>query len=292
MRFVIVTGLSGSGKTSALKHMEDMGFFCVDNLPPTLLPRFADICFDSNNIDQVAVGIDIRGREFFSGLLDAFDYMDHNSYAFEVLFLFADDDELVRRYNFTRRVHPLAVGGRLMEGIKREKDLLIDLSSRATVKIDTSKMNSKALAEVLNRYYGDGQAPEDTLRITVVSFGFKRGIPHDTDMVFDARFLPNPYNLESLRTHSGLEPEVRQYLDGFKETAEFNQRIYDFLSFILPQYHKSGKHNLVVAIGCTGGMHRSVATAQALADRLKAEGKQVFVEHRDLETEKQVQQNK
>ncbi len=292
MRFVIVTGLSGSGKTSALKHMEDMGFFCVDNLPPTLLPRFADICFDSNNIDRVAVGIDIRGREFFSGLLDAFGYMDHNNYSFEVLFLFADDDELVRRYNFTRRVHPLAVGGRLMEGIKREKDLLIDLSSRATVKIDTTKMNSKTLAEVLNRYYGDGQAPEDRLRITVVSFGFKRGIPHDTDMVFDARFLPNPYNVESLRAHSGLEEDVRKYLDGFKETAEFNQKIYDFISFILPQYHKSGKHNLVIAIGCTGGMHRSVATAQALADRLQAEGKQVFVEHRDLETEKQVQLSK
>lgn len=292
MRFVIITGLSGSGKTSALKHMEDMGYFCVDNLPPTLLPRFADICFASTTIDKVAIGIDIRGREFFSGLLAAFGYMEENNFQYEILFLFADEDELVKRYNFTRRLHPLAEGGRLLEGIRKEQELLFDLSSRASVKIDTTSMNSKTLGELLSRYYGNGAAPESNLLITVVSFGFKRGIPNDTDMVFDARFLPNPYNIAELRTHSGLESCVRDYLYGFEQTREFSERLYDFISFILPQYHKSGKRHLVVAIGCTGGMHRSVATAQALADRLLVEGKHVFVEHRDLETEKQVQLSK
>ena len=292
MRFVIITGLSGSGKSSALKHMEDMGYFCVDNLPPTLLPRFADICFASTTIDKVAIGIDIRGREFFSGLLAAFGYMEEKNFQYEILFLFADEDELVKRYNFTRRLHPLAEDGRLLEGIRKEKELLFDLSSRASVKIDTSSMNTKTLGELISRYYGSGESPEASLRITVVSFGFKRGIPNDTDMVFDARFLPNPYNIAERRTHSGLEPCVRDYLCEFEQTREFNDRLYDFISFILPQYHKSGKRHLVVAIGCTGGMHRSVATAQALADRLLAEGKQVFVEHRDLETESKVQLSK
>lgn len=292
MRFVIITGLSGSGKTSALKHMEDMGYFCVDNLPPTLLPRFADICFDSSTIDKVAIGIDIRGLEFFSGLLAAFGYMEEKNFQYEILFLFADEDELVKRYNFTRRLHPLAEDGRLVEGIRKEQELLFDLSSRASVKIDTTNMNSKTLGSLLSRYYGSGVSPQDDLRITVVSFGFKRGIPNDTDMVFDARFLPNPYNIAELRTHSGLEDCVREYLMGFEQTREFNDKLYDFISFILPKYHKSGKRHLVVAIGCTGGMHRSVATAQALADRLLAEGKQVFVEHRDLESEKQVQLSK
>ncbi|MBR3750705.1 MAG: RNase adapter RapZ [Clostridia bacterium] len=292
MRFVIITGLSGSGKTSALKHMEDMGYFCVDNLPPTLLPRFADICFDSSTIDKVAIGIDIRGLEFFSGLLAAFGYMEEKNFQYEILFLFADEDELVKRYNFTRRIHPLAEDGRLVEGIRKEQELLFDLSSRASVKIDTTNMNSKTLGSLLSRYYGSGVSPQDGLRITVVSFGFKRGIPNDTDMVFDARFLPNPYNIAELRTHSGLEDCVREYLMGFEQTREFNDKLYDFISFILPKYHQSGKRHLVVAIGCTGGMHRSVATAQALADRLLAEGKQVFVEHRDLESEKQVQLSK
>ena len=170
MRFVIITGLSGSGKSSALKHMEDMGYFCVDNLPPTLLPRFADICFASTTIDKVAIGIDIRGREFFSGLLAAFGYMEEKNFQYEILFLFADEDELVKRYNFTRRLHPLAEDGRLLEGIRKEKELLFDLSSRASVKIDTSSMNTKTLGELISRYYGSGESPEESLRITVVSF--------------------------------------------------------------------------------------------------------------------------
>lgn len=286
MRFVIVTGLSGSGKTGALKHLEDMGFFCVDNLPPVLLPRFADMCFTGSTMEKVALGIDIRGREFFSGLLDAFKYMDDNRYAFEVLFLYAAEDELVKRYNFTRRSHPLAVGGRLLEGIRKEKELLVDLSARATVSIDTTNTQLKELGEILYQYYGDGEAAQDRLRLTIVSFGFKRGIPSDTDMMFDARFLPNPYNVEELRAHSGLEPEVRAYLDQFPEVTEFYNRLYDFISFVLPLYHRSGKRTLVVAVGCTGGMHRSVATVGYLAQRFRSQGNQVYVEHRDLEYEK------
>lgn len=286
MRFVIVTGLSGSGKTGALKHMEDMGFFCVDNLPPALLPRFADMCFTGSTMEKVAVGIDMRGREFFAGLPDAVKYMEDNRYEFEVLFLYASEEELVKRYNFTRRAHPLAVGGRLLEGIRREKELLTDLSYRATVKIDTTNLKLKDLGELLYSYYGDGEPVQDRLRLTVVSFGFKRGIPSDTDMMFDARFLPNPYNIEELRHHSGLENDVRAYLMQFPEVTEFCDRLFEFISFVLPYYHRSGKRNLVVAIGCTGGMHRSVATAQIIAERFRAAGKQVFVEHRDLEYEK------
>ena len=286
MRFVIVTGLSGSGKTGALKYMEDMGYFCVYNLPPALLPRFADMCFTGSTMEKVAVGIDIRGREFFSGIRDAFRYMDEHRYAFEVLFLFASEEELVRRYNFTRRIHPLAAGGRLLEGIRREKELLMELSSRADVKIDTTNLKLKELGELINRYYGDSASDPENLRLTIVSFGFKRGIPGDTDMMFDARFLPNPYNVEELRSHAGTEPEIQLYLDQFPEVHEFCDRLYDFISFVLPLYHRSGKRNLVVAIGCTGGMHRSVAAAENLASRLRAQGRNVCVEHRDLELER------
>ena len=285
MRFVIITGLSGSGKTNALKYMEDMGFFCVDNLPPVLLGKFADLFFQGNgSLEKVAVVIDIRGREFFSGLLEALNYMDEHGYVFEVIFLYADEEELVNRYNLTRRAHPLAVGGRLLEGICREAELLSDLKERATHNIDTTKLHPKQLGQMLRRYFSE----EDTqkIRLTSISFGFKRGIPSDTDMVFDVRFLPNPYNEPALRNYSGLNKDVQEYIQKAPETLELYNKLYDLISFVLPLYPHSSKRDLIIAIGCTGGMHRSVATVEWLAARFREKGVNVFTEHRDLENEK------
>lgn len=285
MRFVIITGLSGSGKTNALKYMEDMGFFCVDNLPPVLLGKFADLFFQGNGeLDKVAVVIDIRGREFFSGLLEALNYMDEHGYVFEVIFLYADEEELVNRYNLTRRAHPLAVGGRLLEGIRREAELLSDLKERATHNIDTTKLHPKQLGQMLRRYFSE----EDTqkVRLTIISFGFKRGIPSDTDMVFDVRFLPNPYNEPSLRNFSGLNKNVQEYIFKAPETLQLYGKLYDFIDFVLPLYPNSSKRDLIIAIGCTGGMHRSVATVEWLAAKFREKGVNVFTEHRDLENEK------
>ena len=285
MRFVIITGLSGSGKTNALKYMEDMGFFCVDNLPPVLLGKFADLFFQGNgSLEKVAVVIDIRGREFFSGLLEALNYMDEHGYVFEVIFLSADEEELVNRYNLTRRAHPLAVGGRLLEGIRREAELLSDLKERATHNIDTTKLHPKQLGQMLRRYFSE----EDTqkIRLTIISFGFKRGIPSDTDMVFDVRFLPNPYNEPALRNYSGLNKDVQEYIQKAPETLELYNKLYDLISFVLPLYPHSSKRDLIIAIGCTGGMHRSVATVEWLAARFREKGVNVFTEHRDLENEK------
>lgn len=285
MRFVIITGFSGSGKTNALKYMEDMGFFCVDNLPPVLLEKFADLCFQGNvSIDKVAVVMDIRGREFFSGLLDALKYMDENKYVYEVLFLYADEEELVKRYNFTRRAHPLAVGGRLLDGIRREKELLMDIKTRATYNIDTTNIKPRQLGETLLRFFGD-ESDVSKVNLTLLSFGFKHGVPSDTDMVFDVRFLPNPYNVADLRSLSGLTDKVKDYLYSFEETAECFKKLYDLVSFMLPLYIRSGKKDLVIAIGCTGGMHRSVATVEWLAARFRENGQQVYVEHRDLQQE-------
>lgn len=285
MRFVIITGLSGSGKTNALKYMEDMGFFCVDNLPPVLLGKFADLFFQGNgSLEKVAVVIDIRGREFFSGLLEALNYMDEHGYVFEVIFLYSDEEELVNRYNLTRRAHPLAVGGRLLEGIRREAELLSDLKERATHNIDTTKLHPKQLGQMLRRYFSE----EDTqkIRLTIISFGFKRGIPSDTDMVFDVRFLPNPYNEPALRNYSGLNKDVQEYIQKAPETLELYNKLYDLISFVLPLYPHSSKRDLIIAIGCTGGMHRSVATVEWLAARFREKGVNVFTEHRDLENEK------
>ena len=282
MRFVIITGLSGSGKTNALKYMEDMGFFCVDNLPPVLLGKFADLFFQGNgSLEKVAVVIDIRGREFFSGLLEALNYMDEHGYVFEVIFLYADEEELVNRYNLTRRAHPLAVGGRLLEGIRREAELLSDLKERATHNIDTTKLHPKQLGQMLRRYFSE----EDTqkIRLTIISFGFKRGIPSDTDMVFDVRFLPNPYFVEKLRPLSGKDKAVRDYVFASEAAQEFEKKLFDLVRFMLPQMEAEGRYRVAIAVGCTGGRHRSVATAEALFQMLRQADYPASIEHRHLE---------
>ena len=285
MKFVIVTGFSGAGKTTALKFLENMGFFCVDNLPSILLTKFADLCFQGNNeFTKVAVGIDARGRSFFHALENALEYMDKNNYGVDILFLHCDKDVLVNRYNFTRQSHPLAdEGGTLLECIEKEGKILEPIKKHSSFMIDTTKMNTKNMKMALERLYGDGKA--DMVKTYISSFGFKRGIPVDADFIFDARFLPNPYNVTELRTHCGLEDCVKEYLwsfDCFKDTVEM---IYKQLKYVIPMYSASGKQEIFYAVGCTGGFHRSVAIADAVSQKLKEDGFEVVCEHRDLDTE-------
>lgn len=286
MRFVIVTGLSGSGKTTALKVMEDIGFFCVDNLPSVLLSKFADLCFQGNTeFTKVAVGIDIRGREFFHALVQALDYMTESNYHYEILFMYADEGTLVNRYNFTRRAHPLGMGGRIIEGIRKENEMLADLKTRATILLDTSRLHPKQTSETLRRIYGD-DSTQNHVKVNLLSFGYKRGMPLDADYIFDVRFLPNPYNVQALRTKCGKDDEVQEYVFESDEANEMLAKIHEMLRFIAPLYTQSGKREMLVAVGCTGGMHRSVAFVEKLEVLLEADGIDVRAEHRDMETEK------
>ncbi len=284
MKFVIVTGISGAGKTTALKALENIGFFCVDNLPSILLTKFADLCFQGNTeFSKVAVGIDVRGREFFGQLEQAIDYMDKNNYMVDILFLSCDRDVLVNRYNFTRHVHPLAQEGTILECIEKEEQILAPIKKHATFMLDTSKMLPKHIKLALERLYKENKS--DTVKVYITSFGFKRGIPTDADFIFDARYLPNPYNITELRPHSGLESCVLQYLKGSEDFNRTVDMIYDSLKYMVPLYHNSGKQEMLYAIGCTGGFHRSVALAEAVAERLKADGFDIICEHRDLSAE-------
>ncbi len=285
MKFVIVTGLSGAGKTTALKILENMGFFCVDNLPSILLTKFADLCFQGNNeFTKVAVGIDVRGRSFFNALETSLDYMDKNNYPVDILFLNCDKDELVNRYNFTRHIHPLAEEyGTLLECIEKEMEILEPIRKHSTYLIDTSRMQSKNIKASIERLYGSGN--EGNVKTYISSFGFKRGVPVDADFMFDARYLPNPYNVPELRSHCGLEKVVLDYLSGFDDFNKTVEMIYGQLKYILPNYSASGKHELFYAIGCTGGFHRSVAIAEAVSQKLKEDGFEVICDHRDLELE-------
>ncbi len=285
MKFVIVTGLSGAGKTTALKMLENMGFFCVDNLPSILLTKFADLCFQGNNeFAKVAVGIDARGRTFFDALETSLEYMDKNNYPVDILFLSCDKDELVNRYNFTRQVHPLSdEHGTLLECIEKEIAILESIKKHSTYMIDTTKMHSKNIKSALERLYGNGD--EGAVKTYISSFGFKRGVPVDADFIFDARFLPNPYNVPELRMHCGLEDVVLDYLKSFENFNKTVEMVYEQLKYIIPNYYVSGKQELFYAIGCTGGFHRSVAIAEAVTRKLKADGFEVICEHRDLEIE-------
>lgn len=281
MRFVIVTGLSGSGKSEAMKSLEDMGFYCVDNLPPTLITKFAELCYQGNsNVDKVALGIDIRGREFFETLHESLNYLEKENYKYEVLFLDCADETLVKRYKMTRRNHPLAKETQITEGIKEEREILQPLREKAKSIIDTSNMKPKDLKEEIRRLYIEGES-SPKLTISVVSFGFKHGIPLDADLVFDVRFLPNPYYLEELRPKTGEDQEVRDYVMNSDVSKEFFDKLVDMVSFLVPHYIEEGKSHLVIAIGCTGGRHRSVTISNLIYDDLIKDGYRVVKKHRD-----------
>lgn len=284
MRFLIVTGMSGAGKSTALKMLEDAGYYCVDNLPLPLIPKLAE-SFDSPNeeITKLALGVDIRSGSSFSELEQILDQMKMNGIECEILFLEADTSVLVKRFKETRRSHPLAGVGRVDEGIKEERRRLAEIKKRATYILDTSQMLTRELRNELRKIFVENKEYKN-IYVTVLSFGFKYGIPSDADLVFDVRFLPNPYYVEELRPQSGNDKPVQDYVMKDPMAGEFLNKLCDMMNFLIPGYIVEGKNQLVVAVGCTGGKHRSVTIANALYDNLKEQEKYgVKIEHRDME---------
>lgn len=283
MRFVIVTGLSGAGKTQAIRSLEDLGYFCVDNLPPTLIPKFAEACYQTDGrIDRIALVIDIRGGKFFDDLFVSLKYLKEQNYGYEILFLDATDEVLIKRFKESRRKHPLAPDGRILNGITEERNKLEEVKTNADQIVDTSKLTTRELREAIWKIYSEEGQVENELMITVLSFGFKYGIPVDSDLVFDVRFLPNPFYIPELKKYSGLDEPVIKYVLGYKETQTFIDKLDDMLEFLIPNYLNEGKRQLILSIGCTGGRHRSVAIANAIYEKLKAKGHKVNIDHRDI----------
>ena len=283
MRFIIVTGLSGAGKSEATNALEDMGYFCVDNLPPKLIKKFAEVCKQSKgSIDKVALVMDIRGGIFFDDLFESLSELSKEQFQYEILFLDTSDEVLVKRFKEKRRSHPLAPGGRVITGIELERQKLRDVKDKADVIIDTSKYAIKDLREEMARKFGDKEMPEKQMAITILSFGFKYGIPVDSDMVFDVRFIPNPFYIPELKPFSGNDEPVKNYVMEQTETQTFLQKANDMFEFLIPNYQKEGKRQLIISIGCTGGRHRSVAIANSIYETLRANNHDVYIEHRDI----------
>jgi UPF0042 nucleotide-binding protein len=283
MRFVIVTGLSGAGKTQATRALEDLGYFCVDNLPPKLISKFAEMCTQSGgNIEKVALVIDIRGGIFFDDFFGTLNYLKQNEFKYEILFLEATDEVLIKRFKETRRSHPLSPDGRVLTGITQEREKLREIKNVADIIIDTSKYEIRHLREKINKAYGDHTYPEKQLSVTVLSFGFKYGIPVDSDLVFDVRFIPNPFYIPELKQYSGNDEPVKEYVLKQTETVNFIEKLVDMLKYLIPNYIKEGKRQLIISIGCTGGRHRSVAIANEVYERLNRENYNSRIEHRDV----------
>lgn len=291
MRFVIVTGVSGAGKTAALKMLEDANYFCVDNLPIPLLEKFASLMpeIHGEDVQNVALGIDARSGRSLDELEVVLDKMKAAGYQFEILFLDAQDSVLVKRYKETRRSHPLANGGRVDVGIRLEREKTRFLKERADYIIDTSYLLTRELKQEIDKIFVQNQEFHNMM-ISVLSFGFKYGIPADADLVFDVRFLPNPYYMDELRAHTGLEACVFDYVMNCETAQKFADKLEDMIGFLIPNYVKEGKTNLVIAIGCTGGKHRSVTLARELYGRLQKNTEYGFrLEHRDVEKDRIVQ---
>jgi UPF0042 nucleotide-binding protein len=286
LQVIIVSGLSGSGKSHVLKCFEDFGFFCVDNLPPPLLPKFAELCVQSiHGIRQVALGIDIRERDFLEEFFMIFDRLKTSGFQMEILFLETRDEVLVRRFSETRRPHPLAKDMAVIEGIQLERRRLADLKKRADRILDTSDYTVHQLKEIIARYYRRERSPQH-LHVTLISFGYKFGIPYESDLLFDVRFLLNPNFVDSLRLLTGKDSRVVEYIMQKSEATEFLKCLYQLLDLTLPLYEREGRSYLTVGIGCTGGMHRSVVIVERVRDYLKAKGYDPLVRHRDIGLEK------
>ena len=287
MRFVIVTGMSGGGKRTALKMLEDAGFYCVDNLPVMLIEKFVELIATPNSeINKVALGLDVRADQSFSEVEGILDSLKKVGYVFEILYMDADESTLIKRYKESRRLHPLSLEGRVEDGVRKERAILSGIQKKADYVVDTSKLLTRELKEELDRIFVRNEE-YNSLMITILSFGFKNGIPADADLVFDVRFLPNPYYIDELKHKTGNNKEVSDYVMSFPEAEQFLDRLTDMMDFLIPGYVKEGKYQLVIAIGCTGGRHRSVTLANGLYQRLKNRGNYgVRLTHRDEKQER------
>lgn len=283
MRFVVVTGMSGGGKSTALRMLEDAGFYCVDNLPVPLIEKFVElIAVPGSEVSKVALGLDVRVDQPFEDAQKVLEKLKENGYNFEILFMEAGDQVLLKRYKETRRMHPLTPDGRVEDGISKERKILEDIRGKSDYVIDTSKLLTRELKEEIERIFVQNKE-YNSLMVTIQSFGFKHGIPADADLVFDVRFLPNPFYIEELKYKTGNEKEVQDYVMGFEEAETFITKLSDMLEFLIPNYVKEGKYQLVVGIGCTGGKHRSVTLANKLYERLKDKGNYgLKIAHRDI----------
>ena len=286
LELVVITGMSGAGKTVAMQSFEDMGYFCVDNMPPSLLPKFWELVKESGKITKIALVIDLRSRAFFDEIMTSISGLDNTSFiTTKILFLEASDDALVSRYKETRRTHPLAGDGRVYDGIVAERRLLQDIKVRAQKVIDTTTLSPRKLREEIMHTFSNGDT--DIFTIQVVSFGFKYGLPIDADIVMDVRFLPNPHYIEELRPLTGQDYAVYDYVMSQPETKTFYHKFMELLDFVIPGYKKEGKSSVTIAIGCTGGQHRSVALTERTGRELMSDSYHVTISHRDKDKRKE-----
>lgn len=283
MRFVVVTGMSGGGKQTAMKMLEDIGFYCVDNLPVPLVPTFAELLVQpGNEIEKAAIGLDVRSDKAFGDIKKALAQLAEMGVNYEILFMDAGDSVLLKRYKESRRVHPIDGQGTIENSIHKERAILREIHDKADYIIDTSSLLTRELKEELDRIFVQNEA-YNSLMITIMSFGFKNGTPQDADLVFDVRFLPNPFYIDELKNKTGNDKKVYDYVMSFDEADCFLQKLTDMLEFLIPNYVKEGKYRLVIGIGCTGGKHRSVTLANALYDKMKNKGNYgLTLIHRDI----------
>ncbi|MCX7772715.1 MAG: RNase adapter RapZ [Clostridia bacterium] len=283
MQFLIITGMSGAGKSLCVKYFEDIGYFCVDNLPPSLIPKFAEVTLQGkSNIAKIALIIDIRGGAMFLDLVPALQTLSEMGIQYKILFLDATDAVLIKRFKETRRMHPLSPDGRVSDGILEERRILQPVKEKADYIIDTSNLIPRQLKEEIVNLFLEGKAYKGLI-VSIESFGFKYGIPMDCDLVFDVRFIPNPYYVSELKPKTGMDAEVVEYVMSFSESKTFLNKLVDMINFLLPQYVKEGKTQLVIGVGCTGGKHRSVTIANQLYAKLKQKEVSAVIEHRDIE---------
>lgn len=288
MNFVIITGLSGAGLSTASNIMEDMGYFCIDNLPPSLIPKIADICAHSDGkINKVCVVIDSRVGSLLDEMFTYIYSLKDYGYSYDILFLDASDEVLIKRYKENRRTHPLAREGRIISGVEEERELMETVKKKANHIIDTSNLSPKKLKESLEEIYIQGKDIEK-LMISIISFGFKYGLPSDIDLLYDVRFIPNPFYIESMKRLSGKDKEVRDYVLSQEETKKFFKKSIDMFEFLIPNYIKEGKTQLVIGIGCTGGQHRSVTIADELCQMLINNGHKCIADHRDIDKDNRI----
>ncbi|GFI15881.1 nucleotide-binding protein [Lachnospiraceae bacterium] len=283
MRFVVVTGMSGGGKSTALRMLEDAGFYCVDNLPVLLIEKFVElIAAPGGEVSKVALGLDVRADQSFDDVRKILEKLKEDGYKFEILFMEANDRTLLKRYKETRRMHPLSPDGRIEDGIRKERDILSNIRIKSDYVIDTSSLLTRELKEELDRIFVQNKE-YNNLMVRILSFGFKHGIPADADLVFDVRFLPNPFYIDDLKHKTGNDAEVQDYVMSFPEAHIFIEKLTDMIGFLIPNYIKEGKYQLVIGIGCTGGKHRSVTLANRLHERMKDKGGYgINISHRDI----------